>query len=566
MVRGRGRRDEPLSRRPRELTTFGNARRIRIAFVNGRGEIRKCHRVSSFFFVSAFASRASGHSSRKTAMSSELRPQSKASQPRDLNRRSKNEQKGCCVSSANRAPSYDSLLGSACCRRQDTRCPARIPLEPFMQLDFTPMTNHAAEDDQDSVEQAHESLEAPHVALPTTPQVTTHAAGTALPIHDVARLFPTMYGQEFDDLKVDIRQHGLREPIVTFQGSIIDGVNRYRACRDLEQPFQTKKWDEQGTLEEFVISQNMHRRHLSTTQRAAIGADLLKLRSRKAGQHDEVPGHDAPRANLPAGGGRARDEMADLMQVSSRSIGSAQKVFDQGVPELTQMVRRDEVSVSAAEAVASLPAEKQQEIAKKGPGAVKEVAKRNRRERTKRSPEAIAQKTTSKKSSSLNAGDGGSQNEAVEPVEDRADKDDAFLRDILHRAGVPDSPVFAMDVRFAYSLNTLLQTMLDDRERSVRAQNLSPTESPLFVVLTRVIQYTDASAWTACDSCGPAQPARTSCTSCRGAGYSIRASPMRNAGKSHAAGPTNSNSAPAHTQSEGRRHANEQAAAESGVA
>jgi ParB-like chromosome segregation protein Spo0J len=50
--------------------------------------------------------------------------------------------------------------------------------------------------------------------------------------HWVAKLFPALSPGEYAALKVSIAAHGLREPIKTWRGAIVDGVHRERACRE----------------------------------------------------------------------------------------------------------------------------------------------------------------------------------------------------------------------------------------------------------------------------------------------------------------------------------------------
>ena len=83
--------------------------------------------------------------------------------------------------------------------------------------------------------------------------------------HFIAGILPLIEGKEFDALVADIRAFGLREPIVTLDGAILDGRNRYRAClaAGVEPRFRNfdPELDGHSPLD-FVISKNLKRRHL----------------------------------------------------------------------------------------------------------------------------------------------------------------------------------------------------------------------------------------------------------------------------------------------------------------
>ena len=92
-----------------------------------------------------------------------------------------------------------------------------------------------------------------------------------------------MQEQEFSAFVDDIRTNGLRLPILLHpDGRILDGRNRYRACSKLgvEPRFETV--EETDTLILLLLSLNLHRRHLTSDQRACCAVELLPWLEKEA--------------------------------------------------------------------------------------------------------------------------------------------------------------------------------------------------------------------------------------------------------------------------------------------
>src|SRR5262245_55724152 len=112
----------------------------------------------------------------------------------------------------------------------------------------------------------------------------------SLQFHPLADIFPLMEGEEFDALVADIKAHGLREPIVTYDGMILDGRNRYRACLAAGKAprFYGAFWAEGKKLcavddpATYVISANIHRRHLTAEQKRELIAKLIRATPEKS--------------------------------------------------------------------------------------------------------------------------------------------------------------------------------------------------------------------------------------------------------------------------------------------
>lgn len=201
------------------------------------------------------------------------------------------------------------------------------------------------------------------------------------PIHSIANIFPEMGAAEFAALCADIKVNGLREAIWLYQGAVIDGRHRMRACAELGVNCYTKTYTGDDPVG-FVVSLNLHRRHLDSSQRAMVAARLATM---KVGG-DRVSEHSA---NLPNGVSQSR--AAELLNVSTRSVTAAAKVRDEGAQELVQAVEAGRVSVSAAATVAEVSKEKQREIVAKGEREILEAAKAIRSQRAEERRTELAQ-------------------------------------------------------------------------------------------------------------------------------------------------------------------------------
>lgn len=166
--------------------------------------------------------------------------------------------------------------------------------------------------------------------------------------HPIASLFPMMRGEEYEALKKDIADNGQLEPIWLHpDGRIIDGRNRYRVCTELGIEPHCRTWSGEGSLVAFILSMNLHRRHLTPSQRAMVAVDILPMLEAEA-RVRMLAGR--PCGNLATGSddtGKARDHAAKLVQTGSRYVSDAKAIQDKA-PALAEQVRAGEMNIPEA--------------------------------------------------------------------------------------------------------------------------------------------------------------------------------------------------------------------------
>jgi len=157
--------------------------------------------------------------------------------------------------------------------------------------------------------------------------------------HEIANIFPLMDGPEFTALVEDIRTNGLLDPIITHDGKIIDGRNRYRACVEAGVAPRFEVWKQNGqSLKSWVVSKNLIRRQLNETQRAVVANKLANMPD---------GGVIYRCANLRTDDHISQTEAAAMLNVSRRTVQAVAAV-EREKPELMPLLESGQMSAHEA--------------------------------------------------------------------------------------------------------------------------------------------------------------------------------------------------------------------------
>lgn len=192
-----------------------------------------------------------------------------------------------------------------------------------------------------------------------------------LEYHKLANLFPLIEGDEFKGLVEDIGQNGQLEPVWLYEGKILDGRNRYRACLELGIEPKFKQYEGDEPLS-FVISLNLHRRHLTTEQKLKIGLKMLpEFEARAKERQREYHGNQydnnesglvvkLPQVQNEQEQPKARDEVAKIVKVSASYLQQAKKI-EKEAPELIAQMD-DNFTFSQAKKAATVEPELREQV------------------------------------------------------------------------------------------------------------------------------------------------------------------------------------------------------------
>lgn len=200
-------------------------------------------------------------------------------------------------------------------------------------------------------------------------------------VHPAADLFPMLSDEDHAELVKDVRKNGFTTPVVvTDDDLLLDGRNRMLASWDAEFDAPIRRFTPSDPLQ-YVLSENLQRRHLSPSQRAALALKVLAYEEGEAAKRvggrpiatEQKPEADPPQVSRPwsektAGedmpvqefrkrqieelrdrrAPQARDKAAAAVGASGRLVAQAKRV-QQHAPDLLPQVEAGTLALDAAE-------------------------------------------------------------------------------------------------------------------------------------------------------------------------------------------------------------------------
>jgi ParB-like chromosome segregation protein Spo0J len=101
--------------------------------------------------------------------------------------------------------------------------------------------------------------------LPNSPSPIGHFFYTMQILKELEALIPPLTSEEFKQLERNILEEGIRDPLVTWNGILVDGHNRYRIAKEHDINYITveKEFTDMNAVKEWMVNNQLGRRNLS---------------------------------------------------------------------------------------------------------------------------------------------------------------------------------------------------------------------------------------------------------------------------------------------------------------
>ena len=168
-------------------------------------------------------------------------------------------------------------------------------------------------------------------------------------LQELESLIPPLSNEEFKQLERNILEEGIREPLITWNGILIDGHNRYRIAQEHDINYETleKEFDNIFFVKVWMIYNQFGRRNLSNYQRSVLALQLEDVFREKA-KENQGNRNDIKQISAESKPIETRQEIAKIANVSHDTIAKVKKIEANATPEVKARLNTGTMSINEA--------------------------------------------------------------------------------------------------------------------------------------------------------------------------------------------------------------------------
>lgn len=166
------------------------------------------------------------------------------------------------------------------------------------------------------------------------------------------QLIPPLTTEEYKQLEANCIEEGIREKILVWNEYIIDGHNRYEIAQNNNLEFKTesKSFNSEDEVKEWMILNQFGRRNLSNYQRSVLALQLEDVFRAKAKENQAIQykGNSLSQISAEVKPIDTRKELSKVAAVSHDTIAKVKKIQEKAPEEIKAKLATGEVSINAA--------------------------------------------------------------------------------------------------------------------------------------------------------------------------------------------------------------------------
>lgn len=161
-------------------------------------------------------------------------------------------------------------------------------------------------------------------------------------------IIPALSLDEYNQLEKNILNDGIREPLVVWDGTLIDGHNRYSIAKKHNLDYSTVNIDfpDDNAAKEWIILNQFGRRNINGFQRSELAIELKPIIAARAKENQRGGQGGVLLSQKSVEAKDTQKELAAIAGVSHDTIAKVEKIKASASPEIVEQVRSGEMSIN----------------------------------------------------------------------------------------------------------------------------------------------------------------------------------------------------------------------------